>query len=51
MCTGFAVAAVYATGLLRGRRDAYHRRGFTVGITLALVLGPVQAAAPAANLR
>jgi cytochrome bd ubiquinol oxidase subunit I len=42
MCTGFAVAAVYATGLIRGRRDRYHRRGFTVGITLALALAPVQ---------
>jgi cytochrome d ubiquinol oxidase subunit I len=42
MCTGFAVAAVYATGLLRGRRDAYHRRGFAVGITLALAMTPVQ---------
>jgi cytochrome d ubiquinol oxidase subunit I len=42
MCTGFAVAAVYAVGILRGRRDAYHRRGFAVGGTAALVLAPIQ---------
>ncbi len=42
MVTGFGVAAVYATGLLRGRRDAYHRRGFATGSTLALALAPIQ---------
>ena len=28
MVTGFVVAGVYAVGLLRGRRDRYHRLGF-----------------------
>jgi cytochrome d ubiquinol oxidase subunit I len=42
MVTGFGVAAVYATGLLRGRQDAYHRRGFATGAVLALALAPVQ---------
>jgi cytochrome d ubiquinol oxidase subunit I len=42
MVTGFGVAAVYATGLLRGRRDAYHRRGFAAGSTLALTVAPLQ---------
>src|SRR5436309_13191864 len=36
MATGFTVAAVYAVGVLKGRRDAYRRRGPAVG----LVLGP-----------
>ena len=36
MATGLGVASVYAVGMLKGRRDAYHRRGLAVG----LVLGP-----------
>ncbi len=31
MVTGFCVAAVYAVGHLRGRRDLYHRTGFALG--------------------
>jgi len=34
IATGFAVAGVYATGMLRGRRDAYHRSG--LGIAMAV---------------
>src|SRR5229473_4519870 len=30
MVTGFLVAGVYAVGLLRGRRDRYHRLGFAI---------------------
>jgi cytochrome d ubiquinol oxidase subunit I len=33
--TGFLVAAVYATGLLRGRDDAFHRRGLFLGMAMA----------------
>lgn len=44
MATGAGVAAVYAWGLLRGRRDAYHRRGLAVGLTLLAALAPVQVA-------
>ena len=33
--TGFAVAAVYAAGLLRGRDDAAHRRGLAMGMAMA----------------
>ncbi len=33
--TGFLVAAVYATGMLRGRRDRAHRLGFTVAFAFA----------------
>ncbi|MEV7617762.1 cytochrome ubiquinol oxidase subunit I [Streptomyces sp. NPDC089799] len=39
---GFVVAGVYATGWLRGRRDRYHRLGFTVPFTVAAVFTPVQ---------
>ncbi|GAA1950587.1 cytochrome ubiquinol oxidase subunit I [Catenulispora subtropica] len=42
MCTGGVVAAVYAVGMLRGRRDAYHRRGFRVGLVAVLAAAPVQ---------
>lgn len=36
--TGFAVAAVYAAGLLRGRNDAYHRNGTLLGMILATIM-------------
>ncbi|MFJ1912899.1 cytochrome ubiquinol oxidase subunit I [Streptomyces sp. NPDC088147] len=39
---GFTVAGVYAVGLLKGRRDAYHRLGFLIGFTVAAVAIPVQ---------
>jgi cytochrome d ubiquinol oxidase subunit I len=39
---GFAVASVYAVGLMRGRRDRYHRLGFLVPFTVAAALVPVQ---------
>ncbi|MFD7611397.1 cytochrome ubiquinol oxidase subunit I [Streptomyces sp. NPDC059828] len=39
---GYAVAGVYAVGWLRGRRDRYHRLGFTVPFTVAAVFTPVQ---------
>jgi cytochrome bd ubiquinol oxidase subunit I len=37
MVTGFAVAAVYAAGMLRGRRDRHHRLGFTIPFVFASV--------------
>src|SRR5262249_16665015 len=37
---GFAVAGVYAVGMLRGRRDAYHR----AGLALPLAVGSLAAA-------
>ena len=40
--TALGVASVYAVGLLRGRRDLYHRRGLAVGLVLGLALAPVQ---------
>ncbi|NUR08800.1 MAG: cytochrome ubiquinol oxidase subunit I [Nocardioidaceae bacterium] len=39
---GFLIASVYATGMLRGRRDRYHRLGFTIAFTVAAVMTPVQ---------
>jgi cytochrome d ubiquinol oxidase subunit I len=42
MTAGFMVASVYAVGWLRGRRDRYHRLGFTLPFTMGAVLAPVQ---------
>ncbi|MFL6101578.1 MAG: cytochrome ubiquinol oxidase subunit I [Actinomycetales bacterium] len=42
LLVGFVVAAVYATGMLRGRYDAYHRLGFTVPFVFASVAALVQ---------
>ena len=42
MVTGFLVAGVYAVGLLRGRRDRYHRLGFGVPFAIAGIAAPLQ---------
>jgi cytochrome d ubiquinol oxidase subunit I len=42
MVVGFSVAAVYAVGMLRGRRDAHHRLGFLVPFVFATVAAVVQ---------
>ncbi|MET0801734.1 MAG: cytochrome ubiquinol oxidase subunit I [Actinomycetota bacterium] len=39
---GFLVASVYATGMLRGRTDRYHRLGFIIAFTVAAVATPIQ---------
>jgi cytochrome bd ubiquinol oxidase subunit I len=39
---GFCVAAVYAVGMLRGRRDRYHRIGLLLPLTVAAVAIPLQ---------
>jgi cytochrome bd ubiquinol oxidase subunit I len=39
---GFLVASVYAVGMLRGRRDRYHRLGFIIAFTTAAIAAPVQ---------
>ncbi len=41
---GFLIASVYATGMLRGRRDRYHRLGFIIPFTVAAIAAPVQMA-------
>lgn len=42
MVTGFVVASVYAVGMLRGRRDRYHRLGFLIPFTVGAVCTPLQ---------
>jgi cytochrome d ubiquinol oxidase subunit I len=43
MVAGFGLASVYAVAMLRGRRDRYHRLGFTIPFTVAAIAAPVQA--------
>ena len=42
MVVGFTVSAVYAAGMLRGRRDAHHRLGFLVPFVFATVAALAQ---------
>jgi cytochrome d ubiquinol oxidase subunit I len=42
MVAGYGIASVYGVGMLRGRRDRYHRLGFAVPFTVAAVLTPIQ---------
>jgi cytochrome d ubiquinol oxidase subunit I len=42
MATGLVIASVYAAGMLRGRRDASHRRAMALGLMVGLTLAPVQ---------
>ena len=39
---GFLVSSVYAVGMLRGRRDRYHRLGFLIPFTVAAIAIPIQ---------
>jgi cytochrome bd ubiquinol oxidase subunit I len=41
---GFLIASVYAVGMLRGRRDRYHRLGFLIPFTIAAIAAPIQMA-------
>ena len=42
LCAGFVVAAIYAVGMLKGRRDRLHRLGFLIPFTVAAVVMPLQ---------
>jgi cytochrome d ubiquinol oxidase subunit I len=42
MVAGFLIASVYAVGMLRGRRDRYHRLGFIIPFTVARDRHPIQ---------
>jgi cytochrome d ubiquinol oxidase subunit I len=42
VATGFAVAGVYALGLLRGRHDAYHGSGLRIALAVAAVAALLQ---------
>lgn len=39
---GFLVASVYATAILRGRTDRYHRSAFLISFSVAAVAAPIQ---------
>src|SRR5688572_9947567 len=42
MVSGFCTASVYAVGMLRGRRDRYHRLGLLLPLTVAMIATPIQ---------
>jgi cytochrome d ubiquinol oxidase subunit I len=42
LATTFGVAAVYAVGMLRGRRDSYHRKAITLSLAIAAIIAPLQ---------
>jgi cytochrome bd ubiquinol oxidase subunit I len=42
LVTGFSVAAVYAVGMLAGRRSHYHRMGLLIPLTAGAVAAPLQ---------
>jgi cytochrome d ubiquinol oxidase subunit I len=42
VATGFGAAAVYAFGMLRGKRDDYHRKGLMIGMAVGAVAIPLQ---------
>jgi cytochrome bd ubiquinol oxidase subunit I len=42
MVTCFLIASVYAVGMLKGRRDRYHRLGFLIPFTIAAIATPIQ---------
>ena len=42
IATGFAAAGIYAAGMLRGRRDAYHRSGLRISMAVAGVCALLQ---------
>jgi len=42
LATAFGIASVYAVGMLRGRRDSYHRKAIAVALSMAAILAPLQ---------
>jgi cytochrome bd ubiquinol oxidase subunit I len=42
LATTFGVASVYAVGMLRGGRNAYHRKAIAVALSTAAILAPLQ---------
>jgi cytochrome bd ubiquinol oxidase subunit I len=42
MVAGFGVASIYAVGMLKGKRDRYHRIGFLIPFTVAAIATPIQ---------
>ena len=39
---GFLIGSVYAMGMLRGRKDRYHRMGLIIAFSVAAIATPVQ---------
>jgi cytochrome d ubiquinol oxidase subunit I len=39
---GFLIASVYAVGMLKGRRDRYHRLGLIIPFSVAAIATPIQ---------
>ncbi len=44
MVAGFVIASVYAVGMLKGRTNERHRRGFLIAFTIAAIATPLQIA-------
>ncbi|MDP9227625.1 MAG: cytochrome ubiquinol oxidase subunit I [Actinomycetota bacterium] len=42
MVTGFLIASVYAVGMLRGKRERYHRLGMLIPLSVAAIVTPLQ---------
>jgi cytochrome bd-type quinol oxidase subunit 2 len=49
--TGFGAAAVYAVGMLRGKRDDYHRKGLLLGMAIGFSAIPFQIVSGDLNAR
>lgn len=42
LATAFGVGSVYALGMLRGRRDGYHRRALALALAVGATVAPIQ---------
>src|SRR5579885_2609895 len=51
VATGFAVAAVYAWSMLRGKRDEYRRKGLQLAMAMGAIAIPLQIISGDANAR
>ncbi len=51
LATAVATAAVYAWGMLQGRRDDYHRKALAICLTLIVITAPAQFISGDANAR
>src|SRR6266516_1973597 len=51
VATGFGIAAVYAVGMLRGKRDDYHRNGLLLAMAMGVIAIPLQIVSGDANAR
>ncbi len=45
LATAFGIASVYAIGMLRGRRNSYHRKAIALAMSTAAIIAPLQLAA------